>query len=510
MRLATGNWFQLLRGQARDRAGGSTYWLLLAAFLLGLNVYAPGSPTLSERLLASGIGLLAFGVIWIWRYRGGEQAEIGFLPVMLIVYFLEYAFVIFTQKLFPMNNAAYFSLLDDAALVKTLLLSLIGLALIVAGYYWPARSIVARVLPRFEMQWRNKNVIELVSLAFIVFSTLAFLVFLRTNTSTSLQSFLSLPGDFFFLSIISLFVLQLQGKLSRGLTVILWGLFIPLRIILGLAQGKFGLGMIVIMTLVITYATFRRRIPWAIYIAGIAVFILLQPVKSTLRQSVFLKGEINKDEAQSDKLFALLDTTERGWAILGTFDLTDVVALATQRLNDTLIFATLVQLTPSVVPYWGGSSYYRILFIPLPRIIYPEKPNYVEGNVFGHQYQMIASDDYMTSINLGQIMEFYGNFGPLGLIIGCFFLGILYRAINDCFVHQKCGLGAIVTGIYLFSLLVDIENSVASIACALPNFIVEVVVFHASVRLAEAVARTKPMNVMKLSRSWQTVDATNP
>jgi len=482
------DWYALLSQRAASRRGGRAFWFVLALFLFTLNLYAPAAPTLAERLLASGIFVLAFGVIWRWTYRGNGEADLGFLPTMLIVFSLMYALVIFTQRALLMTCALGAFLLEEAAVDKALLLSLVGLALIVCGYYWPGRDAVAKFLPKFEMQWRDKNVVEFTALVFMGIGLLMFVLLFQTKLSNTAQAYVSLPSEFFFLSMIVLFILQLEGSLHFIVKILLWGALIPARIFLGVSQGQLGLGMMVVMALVITYATIRRRIPWMVFIVGFGAFMVLQPVKSALRQSIWVNNEMSsaKDVAESDKAAAFLNSTQQGWTFIQTYDLRDVISLATLRLADILIFATVIQRTPMDVPYWGGASYYRLLFAPIPRILYPEKPDYMEGNILAHQYEMIATDNHTTSVNLTQLTEFYGNFGPIGVIVGCLLLGIIYRTINDCFIHERCGMGAIVAGIYLFSHLIDIENAVAEIFGGLWLEAIMVVIFYWGIRFSEA------------------------
>jgi len=477
------DWYRLIA--VGNRSGGIGYFTCIGIFLLGLNLYAPAPPTILQRVLASATAVLAFGVIWLWVYRADNEAEIGFLPIMTVVYFLEYPFTIFTQKFYQMNFGYGEYLLSNEAVDKALALSLIGLPMIVLGFYWPGRKAIAEKLPRFQMKWRDRDVVEFMAVGFAIMSLATFLIAFRIKLSDATQAYLSLPGEFFFLSLATLFILQLQGQLSFASKVLMWGVLIPLRVVLGMSQGTLALGMVVVMALAITYATIRRRVPWIVFIIGFGGFVVLQPVKGDFRKTVFLKGTINKDEPQSEKLAAFMNSAEVGWSVVQSFDLKDVVSIATARLSDILIFATVVERTPQDTPYWYGASFYRLLFFPIPRILYPEKPNYLEGNVLGHQYAMIGDDDYVTSINLAQLIELYGNFGPPGVIFGCLVFGIIYRTIHDCFVHPSCGLGSLVTGIYFFTHLIDIENSTASIFGGLLLESIVVLIFFFSIRLAE-------------------------
>jgi hypothetical protein len=493
MRSLPQDWYALLSHRAASKRGSKLFLIVLALLVLGLNLYAPAPLTIAERILASAIILLNFGIIWHWTYRGSGDAETGFLPTMLVVYFLEFSFAIFTQKALLMNFdfATYY--LDEAAVVKALILTLVGISLIVCGFYGPWRHAIDKVLPKFEMHWRDENAVQLTSLIFIIVGLLMFAVFWDIKLSERVQAYVSLPSDFFYLSMSALFILQLEGKLNFILKLLLWGLLIPARLFLGIAQGQLGLGMFIVVALILTYATMRRRVPWAVFLLGFGAFVVLQPVKSSFRQLTWQNNQMAKEVGQGDKAAALLAATERGWTFVEAFDPVDVVSIATSRLGDILVFATLVQWTPRDIPYWGGWTYYKFLFIPIPRFIYPEKPDYMEGNIFGHQYAMIDLDNFTTSINIPQITEFYGNFGPIGVVLGCLLLGILYRSINDSFIHEKCGFGAIVAGIYFLTHLVDIENALAPILGGLLIEAVTVAIFHGGIRLTESVLKIRRM-----------------
>src|SRR5208337_1833210 len=136
MRYLTQNWYGLLRRRAASQRGGRIFLLVLLVLVLALNLYAPAEPTLTERLLASGIILLAFGAIWCWIYRGAGEPEFGFLPVVLIFFSLEFALPIFILKAYSMEVFTTNSL-PDATVEKSLALALAGLVSILFGYYYP-------------------------------------------------------------------------------------------------------------------------------------------------------------------------------------------------------------------------------------------------------------------------------------------------------------------------------------------------------------------------------------
>ena len=393
------DWYGLLCRRATNRPGGRLLWLALLVFVVVLNLYAPAPLTVTERVLASGIILLAVGMIWYWTYRGGGEAEIGFLPAMLIVYFLEYGFTIFTQKALVVNAYIDVRELQPEAIEKALLLSLGGLVLILCGYYWPGRRTVAKYLPKFRMSWRDKNAVQWTSLIFMVVGLLMFFVLVRTNFSESTQAYVSLTSEFFFLGMITLLVFLFEGELSLTLKVIVAGVLIPARIFLGMAQGQLGLGMLVVMAVVVTYATMRRRLPWSIFVVGFGAFVVLQPVKVGLRQEIMINNQMTTEVSQSEKAAALIAYTERGWAFIESFDLTDVVSIATLRLADILVFATLVERTPS-----AGALLGRVKLLSTGFRADPAHPLSGKTELYGgeHIRSSIRDHRYRQLYNLGK------------------------------------------------------------------------------------------------------------
>ena len=484
MKYLIENWYALLTKRAASRPGGKAFWLGLAALVLILNLYAPAEPTVIERVLASAIILVAFGSIWRWIYRGGGGPEFGFLPVVLIVYALEYALPIFTLKVYSMELFTTQSL-AASSVEKSLLLALVGLIGILIGYHHPWRRPVARALPKPRLLWRNKNAVQLMSLCFAAFALIVFVITLQIKLSPEIQAYVNLPSEFFYLAIIALLILQLEGELTWRYSALLWIALIPLRGLIGLAQGALGFAMIEAAALLITYATIKRRIPWIVFIIGFAAFFFMQPVKGLMRTMVFAGRAANSEQDQSQKFSALAATGEQGLVVVESLDPGDLLAIATNRLANIMALASVVELTPEDVPYWNGASYYPFMVLVIPRFLYPEKPSQLPGNIFAHQYGMLAPDNWEVSINLTQLVELYGNFGPLGVVLGSILIGAIYRTINDLFLHKGSGLGALVGGIYLFTHLSDIENATSSVFGGLLLEAVVVMLFHFSIRFTE-------------------------
>jgi hypothetical protein len=101
------------------------------------------------------------------------------------------------------------------------------------------------------------------------------------------------------------------------------------------------------------------------------------------------------------------------------------------RSADLDLFANVVRRTPTEVPYWGGQTYASLVGSFVPRFIWPDKPTKELGQAFGHRYGLIYWTNTSTAINLPILVEFYINFATLGVIVGMFLTGIIYRVLDS-------------------------------------------------------------------------------
>ena len=189
---------------------------------------------------------------------------------------------------------------------------LIGIVCLVFGYYYPGHQAVRLQLPKIRLNWTNPKIVTRVSITIGALSVIAFAITAQFRLDISVQAWLNLPNEFIFLATIALFVLQLQGRLGLASTIILWGFLVPARLMLGMAQGVFALGVAVVVGLVVTYATMRQRFPWVLLVVGMAGFCILQPMKGAMRQEVFIGGWVNPEMGTSDKLETLYQLPTRG------------------------------------------------------------------------------------------------------------------------------------------------------------------------------------------------------
>ena len=98
---------------------------------------------------------------------------------------------------------------------------------------------------------------------------------------------------------------------------------------------------------------------------------------------------------------------------------------ALRRISTIRLLDRAMADTPIRVPYFNGETLRPLLYTPIPRFLWPEKPLENIGNRIGHAYRVLNPGDSTTSINLPWIVEFYINFGTRGVIAGLALAGFV-------------------------------------------------------------------------------------
>ena len=106
---------------------------------------------------------------------------------------------------------------------------------------------------------------------------------------------------------------------------------------------------------------------------------------------------------------------------------------------ESLLIVT--SMTPKIVPYWDGYTYFYFKIKLIPRIFWKNKPSDRLGNEFGHRYTRLTPEikkrrqkkDVTTSWNMPALNELYVNYGNKGVIYGMFIVGLIFNLIAKIF-----------------------------------------------------------------------------
>jgi hypothetical protein len=444
--------------------------------LIALNLYAPGSPTLLQRAFASAI--LASLALPVWLWMSGADRTIPFMPFLTLVFAYYFALPVFLLKKFA--TGLFHPPVPDYYITLALGYSLVGLYCMFAGYYGPAKWLFGPILPRFNLQWRDTRVVKVVALI------LGFGGLFASHAAEYLPENLAQIGvfaaDLSMVGICALVALHLAGKLDWIMAAFLWGFLIPVRIAIGLGTGSAASGLIVGIAVAMMFASVSRSIPWKMMALGTVALFILRPAEAPYRIATWGgrlsdAGVIQKAQVFGEIVYRI--------TLGGAVPPQALIDMASMRLAQFTVFGEVIADTPAMVPFWAGESYYPILFKPIPRFIMPDKPEELSGSWFGHRYGLITTQNITTSINLPQIVELYGNFGLIGVIVGMFIFGLIYRLLLEMYVHPGMGLGALVGGVYVSSKLIDIGSATTMTFGVIPWSMVLIALIHLIVHLAE-------------------------
>ena len=215
------------------------------------------------------------------------------------------------------------------------------------------------------------------------------------------------------------------GKMSR---FVFWlGTVSLLPVVTVVSSGFIGYGIVMVTTVVaFTAMYFRPRWPLlagllVMLYGGVSLWVTYAEHRGSIRESVW-GGE--ETSIVVDKVLIMLSSFE-------AFDLSnqDHLRNVDLRLNQNLLVGAAIRNTPSMVPFRNGETIYSALLSVIPRALWPDKPD-VGGSGNYVSEHTLTSFAFGTSVGMGQVLEFYINFGTPCLIIGFVILGAALRGLD--------------------------------------------------------------------------------
>jgi hypothetical protein len=273
-----------------------------------------------------------------------------------------------------------------------------------------------------------------------------------------LRGLLYFTSMFSLLGMALLTVLAVQKRLTRRERLALYAA-IALTALLRAGSGL--VSNVMIMALTIFMAVWagggRLGFKWVLIAAlSLAAMIGMRSVameyrarswfaetQLSLTGRALLMGQLLVSKVQAEGASA---TVGDGWSI---------VAGRSANLD---LLADVVRQTGSTVPFWGGETYLSLVGFAIPRFIWPSKPTKTLGQDFGHRYGYLDSWDTWTSINLPFLVEFYANFGEIGVLIGMAIVGLLYRLLDNDLNRAGQPLQVTICTLVLLVPLLNIES----------------------------------------------------
>ena len=202
--------------------------------------------------------------------------------------------------------------------------------------------------------------------------------------------------------------------------------YIILELAWHLFSGKrMGL-LIAFVCIILAYILVRKKIP--VLISLVFIFILFFG-------SVFInhyRGVLRNQYGQNEKV-SILEAGKKALTTQNKEGIRKSAYLVLDRLNDGQFAAGCFKAVPSTIDYFNGQTYKMILWIPVPRVLYKNRP------AFKNEYNtMIARPQIkFTTCPVTTVGEAYINFGWKAIPIVFLILGIIYRCMEQIFRRQS-------------------------------------------------------------------------
>jgi hypothetical protein len=188
-----------------------------------------------------------------------------------------------------------------------------------------------------------------------------------------------------------------------------------------------------------------RAISIRLAVAVVTLYVLLQPVKASYRQQVWVPGRSGQSMGVSDRVGAWSNAFSVYFSDRESSVSDDAGAM--QRLSELGAVMHAFQVLPGRVQFLDGKGLLPILYAPIPRFLWRDKPTTRDtvqryGVVFGRQSEEGALS---TAINLPLVVEGYWNLGWPGILLVTGALGFWVGLSQKVFAGKHWALRA--TGI---------------------------------------------------------------
>jgi hypothetical protein len=185
-------------------------------------------------------------------------------------------------------------------------------------------------------------------------------------------------------------------------------------------SGKRAELLIAFICILLSYIFIRKKIPvlYFIILLGILVF-----------GSAFLgdyRSELGKQASRGETI----SITDASTASLKKLTVKRATEIFLRRMNDGKYAAGCFKAVPDTIPFLLGKTYKMILWIPVPRVIYPNRPQFIAD------YNSIIRSRKGTSAPVTAVGEAYINFGWLGVCLVFPILGLIYRFMDSLFKER--------------------------------------------------------------------------
>jgi hypothetical protein len=246
------------------------------------------------------------------------------------------------------------------------------------------------------------------------------------EAALSYSQFLYVMENIGTLALVAYFCVLLQGQ-GRG-SWLVFGLMFTVEIASIILIGFKGQVVYRFYYLAVAYVFARGRLPKGLVVSGLVALLIVTPINLFAR-ALYNTGRIKTgDLSQIASGFAsasraLYNRESAVWALGQSFQ-------GVIEMNAQLEPAAMVMrhVDENDIRFYGA-DYASIFTWTIPRAIWPSKPNAHKGSwVRTEVYHRTPGSSAPQSVP----GDFYMNFGPGGILVGFFLMGLLQRGATVC------------------------------------------------------------------------------
>lgn len=216
-----------------------------------------------------------------------------------------------------------------------------------------------------------------------------------------------------------------ERKVQRVVMWLLLALLMPFTTVISL--GFLGYGAVAFLTLLIFVSGFVRS-PFKIALVGLPlIYVGLSIFVTYMRDRGDIRASVWGGQSFSDRIDRLGESAVSfEWFDPGRFEHLQRIDV---RLNQNWLVGAAVNRLHETDGYARGDTLWDALLALIPRALWPDKPVSAGSGDLVNRYTDVKFADG-TSVGVGQVLEFYANFGTAGVVIGFAIMGLLITALD--------------------------------------------------------------------------------
>jgi|GEM_PF-2657391 len=385
-------------------------------------------------LATLGIALLPYRLLRVDPWYKTLTRPIGIWSLSVMLYWVwGSAIGLLTHEALNRPNA------DLRFAILAQLYFLLGACCLIIGYFSWQRSQASRGCHKAGYRWTSRQVVVL----FLVLSTATLSYMPSTNYLAADAE--AINAQIYYISNNILICVAWVVLFEKGRPRLLVFLALVLLLIgafLSITRGSRSASLFYYAPGFILAVRMAGMVPQRKYLMFGGVLLLASLAVAQTVRTTYGVGSFRKHaETEGSEFIKSISSSLFDEKVIssGVDDLLNT--LSTSRLAAVDNLAESIELAETSASWqflWGQSMWTGFMSTLLPRFVYPEKGpiNTAEDHfnaMRGIYYDSKTNADTLTNAPL----EFYVNFGVIGVLFGMFFLGIIWRWLERLFVESK-------------------------------------------------------------------------